>query len=252
MAKFNACLNTIEVDDIRSVGRFFTWTNKRDGRSAVNKKLDRVLGNSGWHRDFKHNSAHFHNPGVSDHSLISVTMAAPRRTYNKPFKFLNCWVNDERFFSLVKHVWGQKVHGNPLEVVLSKLRNLKRELKRTFKQPDPRTRKEAIRADLEALQGSLLLHPTDGELLRQEKALLFKLYKVKAEEESYFRQKSRITWLKLGDSNIKFFHRSVASLHHRNHIIKLQRMDGSWACSQEEIEQMTVDFFIGLLGARTS
>ncbi|GAV93108.1 Exo_endo_phos domain-containing protein, partial [Cephalotus follicularis] len=59
MAEFNACLNTIEVDDIRSVGRFFSWSNKRDGRSAVNKKLDRVLGNWGWHRDFIHSSAQF-------------------------------------------------------------------------------------------------------------------------------------------------------------------------------------------------
>ncbi|GAV92185.1 LOW QUALITY PROTEIN: hypothetical protein CFOL_v3_35566, partial [Cephalotus follicularis] len=251
MADFNACLNTIEVDEIRSAGRFFTWTNKREGRSAVNKKLDRALGNWGWHRVYNHSSAHFHNPGVSDHSPISVALDVPWRTCNKPFKFLNCWTNDGRFVGVVKRVWGQKVHGNPMEVVLCKLRNLKRELKLAFNHPDPRP-KDAIRADLDVIQSRLLLQPSDQELIRLEKATLHKLNVLKAEEESYYRQKSRITWLKLGDSNTKFFHRSVASLHHRNHITKLQRVDGSWACTQKDIEQLSVAHFSGLLGTPPS
>ncbi|GAV92478.1 Exo_endo_phos domain-containing protein [Cephalotus follicularis] len=229
MTDFNACLNSIEVDDIKSVGRFFNWTNKRDGRFDVNKKLDRALGNWGWNRGYNHSSAHFHNPGVSDHSPIYVAMNAPWRPCNKPFKFINFWVKEERFMGIVNRIWGQKIYGNPLEVVLSKLRNLKRELKLAFKQPNPKPRKEAIRSQLETLQDRLLLQPTDSELIRQEKALLLKLNKVKSEEESFFRQKSSITWLKLGDSNNKFFHRSVAALHHKSHIGKLQRLDGSWA-----------------------
>ncbi|GAV80064.1 Exo_endo_phos domain-containing protein, partial [Cephalotus follicularis] len=52
MNEFNNCLNAMEVDNIKSVGRFFTRFNKREGNSAVNKKLDHVLGNWGWHRVF--------------------------------------------------------------------------------------------------------------------------------------------------------------------------------------------------------
>ncbi|GAV67935.1 hypothetical protein CFOL_v3_11438 [Cephalotus follicularis] len=37
MSEFNECLKSMEVDDIRSVGRFFTWSNKRVGNFAVNK-----------------------------------------------------------------------------------------------------------------------------------------------------------------------------------------------------------------------
>ncbi|GAV74244.1 Exo_endo_phos domain-containing protein [Cephalotus follicularis] len=77
MSEFNECLNAIAVDDIRSVGRFFTWSNKREGNAAVNKKLDRVLGNWGWHKVFNHSVAHFHNPGVSDHSPVSVALSVP-------------------------------------------------------------------------------------------------------------------------------------------------------------------------------
>ncbi|GAV85130.1 Exo_endo_phos domain-containing protein [Cephalotus follicularis] len=102
MSEFNECLNAIEVDDIRSVGRFFTWSNKREGNVAVNKKLDRVLGNWGWHKVFNHSFAHFHNPGVSDHSPVSVSLSVPWHSGSKPFKFLNYWVGDGRFLGLVK------------------------------------------------------------------------------------------------------------------------------------------------------
>ncbi|GAV87498.1 Exo_endo_phos domain-containing protein, partial [Cephalotus follicularis] len=59
MSKFNECLKSMEVDDIRSVGRFFTWSNKRACNFAVNKELDRVLGNWEWHKHFNDSLAHF-------------------------------------------------------------------------------------------------------------------------------------------------------------------------------------------------
>ncbi|GAV65841.1 LOW QUALITY PROTEIN: hypothetical protein CFOL_v3_09355, partial [Cephalotus follicularis] len=250
ISEFNECLNAIEVDDIRSVGRFFTWSNKREGNAAVNKKLDRVLGNWGWHKVFNHSCAHFHNPGVSDHSPVSVALSDLWCSGSKPFKFLNYWAGDGRFLGLVKSVWGKRLVGNPLEVVISKLRILKRELKFTFKKPDPNPKKEAIRAEIEVIQSKLLSNPSDLGLLRQEKLLISTLGKVKDEEESFLKQKSRITWLKLGDSNSKFFHRSVTSLHHRNHIDRLQKPDGSWACTQTEVEQVAVDHFRGFLGVQ--
>ncbi|GAV88443.1 Exo_endo_phos domain-containing protein [Cephalotus follicularis] len=250
MSEFNECLNAIEVDDIRSVGRHFTWSNKRVGNAAVNKKLDRVLGNWGWHKVFNHSCALFHNPGVSDHSPVSVTLADPWRCGNKPFKFLNFWAGDGRFPGLVKSVWGKRIVGNPLEVVISKLRMLKRELKFTFNKHDPNPKKEAIRAEIEVIQSKLLSNPSDVGLLQQEKHLISTLGKVKDEEESFLKHKSRITWLKLGDSNTKFFHRSVTSLHHRNYIDRLQKPDGSWTCSQTEVEQLAVDHFRGFLGVQ--
>ncbi|GAV85493.1 hypothetical protein CFOL_v3_28929 [Cephalotus follicularis] len=249
MTEFNDCLNAIQVEDIRSVVRFFTWSNKIECNSAVNKMLDRILGNWGWHRVFNHNYALFHNPGVLDHSPVSVALSITWCNGTKPFKFLNFWVNNSRFLGLAKGVWSQRVVGNPLEVVIRILRNLKRELKFTFKKRDPCRKKEAITAEIEVIQTRLLSNPTDLGLLRQEK-LLSSLGKVKDEEESFLKQKSRITWLKLGDSNTKFFHHSVASLHHRNHLDRIEKADDSWACTQAEVEQVAMEHFSGFLGGQ--
>ncbi|GAV81031.1 Exo_endo_phos domain-containing protein [Cephalotus follicularis] len=248
MSEFNECLKSMEVDDIKSVGRFFTWSNKRVGNFVVNKKLDRVLGNWEWHNHFNHSLAHFHNPGVSDHSLVSVSLSDFRSNGNKPFKFLNFWVKDDRFLDIVRRVWDQRAIDNPLETVLCKLRNLKRELKSVFKKSNPSSKNEAIRVEIKTTQANLLLNPTNVGLLLKEKLLLSKLWKFNEEEESFLKQKSRIMWLRLGDSNNKFFHRSISALHHINHIGRLQKSDGSWACSPAEIEQVAVEHFSGFLG----
>ncbi|GAV92722.1 Exo_endo_phos domain-containing protein [Cephalotus follicularis] len=250
MNEFNNCFNLIEVEDIRGVGRFFTWSNKRDGIHTVYKKLDRVLGNWGWHNVYNHSFAQFHNPGVSDHSPISVTLAVPGSSGCKPFKFLKFWTEDSRFLEMVRRVWSQRSVGNPLEVVICKLRNLKRELKLIFRRSNPCTRRETIRKEIDTIQSNILHQPTDPALLLQEKDLIAQLWRVSAEEESFLKQKSRINWLKLGDANNKFFHRAVTSSHHRNHISRLQKQDGSWACSQIEVEKIAVEHFEGFLGSQ--
>ncbi|GAV77269.1 LOW QUALITY PROTEIN: Exo_endo_phos domain-containing protein/DUF4283 domain-containing protein, partial [Cephalotus follicularis] len=129
MSEFNECLKVIEVDDIHSVGHFFTWSNKRAGNFAVNKKLDRALANWHWHNLFSYSMAHFHNPGVSDHSPVTVFLMDRRTSGNRPFKFLNLWAKDARFTGLVYRIWNQRAVGNLLEAVICKLKNLKRELK---------------------------------------------------------------------------------------------------------------------------
>ncbi|GAV74041.1 hypothetical protein CFOL_v3_17523, partial [Cephalotus follicularis] len=162
MSEFNECLKVIEVDDLRSVGHFFTWSNKRAGNFAVNKKLDRALANWHWHNSFSYSMAHFHNPGVSDHSPVTVFLMERRTSGNRPFKFLNFWAKDARFMGLVHRIWNQRAVGNPLEAVICKLRNLKRELKNVFGNPDPSPKREALRVELGLIQSHLLSTPSDA------------------------------------------------------------------------------------------
>ncbi|GAV63045.1 Exo_endo_phos domain-containing protein [Cephalotus follicularis] len=62
------CIWDFELEDIRQTGCFYTWNNKRSGSELISKNLDRVMGNWLWFQQVGHLQAHFHVPGIADHS----------------------------------------------------------------------------------------------------------------------------------------------------------------------------------------
>ncbi|XP_050217536.1 uncharacterized protein LOC126668373 [Mercurialis annua] len=65
-------------------------------------------------------------------------------------------------------------------------------------------------------------------------------------EESYYKQKSRVQWLNLGDSNTKFFHNSLKQRRIVNCIPILQLEDGSTINSSNEIHIEMTRFYKNL------
>ncbi|KAG7541866.1 Reverse transcriptase zinc-binding domain [Arabidopsis thaliana x Arabidopsis arenosa] len=68
-------------------------------------------------------------------------------------------------------------------------------------------------------------------------------------EESFFFQRSRITWLGEGDKNTAYFHRMASTRQCINHIHFLVDEDGNRLDSQIGIQAHCVDFFKDLLGS---
>ena len=64
-------------------------------------------------------------------------------------------------------------------------------------------------------------------------------------EEISWRQKSRVTWLKEGDKNTKYFH-SVANSHRRNNSIRQISIDGELSSNQADIKAHICSFYRNL------
>ena len=45
-------MEVCEIRDLKSTGRFFTWTNKQENTARVLSKFDRVMGNDSWESIF--------------------------------------------------------------------------------------------------------------------------------------------------------------------------------------------------------
>jgi hypothetical protein len=84
-------------------------------------------------------------------------------------------------------------------------------------------------------------------LKQQEEALRQKLEERKAQEEILWRQKSCIQWLKEGDRNTKFFHRSTIQRRHANHITQLISDNGQTRHTHEELEEEMVNYYQNLM-----
>ena len=62
----------------------------------------------------------------------------------------------------------------------------------------------------------------------------------------FFKDKSRIGWLKSGGKNTKFFPRKVASNIGMNRILRLKKDDGSIVTDYEQVKQIAVNFYENL------
>lgn len=70
------------------------------------------------------------------------------------------------------------------------------------------------------------------------------IYKeILAREEVFWRQKSRETWLRNGDQNMKFFHKSVKARHARNRIFFIFDGQGRLLTTADHINKEAVNFF---------
>ncbi|GAV60803.1 Exo_endo_phos domain-containing protein, partial [Cephalotus follicularis] len=117
MEDFNYAIRSAELDDLKSTGLKFTWNNMRSGTAVISKKLDRALGNWQWFKVFADSYAHTYNPGISDHSPLSIQLMQQVQSSGRPFKFLNFWADHSDFLNIVRHEWAKTYEGPPLRKI---------------------------------------------------------------------------------------------------------------------------------------
>lgn len=104
--------------------------------------------------------------------------------------------------------------------------------------------------ELERIQSLLLTTPTEALMAEESMAREAWVFFVSA-QESFFKVKSRIRWLREGDSNTKFFHRVVLANQSWNAIRYIRDSSGLRIYNQQQIKGMTVAYFKNLLGSES-
>ncbi|WMV51646.1 hypothetical protein MTR67_045031 [Solanum verrucosum] len=203
MADFLSWIEDIELHDPHLNGGTFTWYKGADHYSAA--RLD-------------------------------------RKAY---FKFENWWLNVEGFNDLVQNWWnGFVVEGCPDFKFSMKLKMLKHKLKEwsrvTFGELN--NKKNILLselAEMDLIQNDRVL--TEDEMMIRA-TVLVELEELTKNEESRWRQKSRVLWLKQGDNNIKFFQR-VATAHRRCNTIDRLSINGEENKDPKEIKDHITKFY---------
>lgn len=141
------------------------------------------------------------------------------------------------------------VVGNGLFRVTSKLKNLKQKMRVWSKEcfGDIFTEKQRLEEGLAKLNLEVLKEGMNNDRFLEEKHLLHDWEEILAREEIFWRQKSRDTWLKDGDWNIKYFHNSTRARKEANGIFVLEGGNGRPIVGHEAIAAEVVAFFRNIL-----
>jgi hypothetical protein len=239
--EFGEFLEALEMVDMPLIGRRFTWFHPN---GITMSRLDRVLLSHDW-------SANWGNPhvwalsrDVSDHCPLVV-----RYSFSdwgpKPFRFNNFWLHNKKFKELVIKTWEEQSFVGWMGFVLKdRLKDLKGVIKEWCVEEygKPEEKKNLLIEKILALDiRSEGVGLSDAEV-GERKRLFDELWSTLKCIDSLAFQRSRVKWLKEGDSNTKYFHHCMNARKRSNNVIALRTPEG-WVEGPIRVKEATVAFF---------
>ncbi|WOG84202.1 hypothetical protein DCAR_0103384 [Daucus carota subsp. sativus] len=231
MDLFDGWIEDCNLLELPLLNDMYTWF----GPVGKKSKLDRILVNHEWFQTGNWNVKSLSRKH-SDHSPLFTFMVGMSRV-SKPFKIFNCFLTEELFEGIQKEMWrDDQWRSQNIHVVLKRIKTKIKEMTRGSR--------DKINTEILALENKLRIADnstvdqgwkTQGEIREQ----LLQLY---SKRESMLKQKARLSWLKLGDGNTSFFHRTVQIRRHRNNIKRIIWND-VWISDPEGIKRTFFQFF---------
>jgi hypothetical protein len=159
----------------------------------------------------------------------------------KPFRFEKFWLTHPDFQELSQQWWenAEIHHGTRMYRFQQRLKNFKHQLRQWNKDAFGNIfhDQKEIEQKLEDIQKrNIQTGHTDAQQQQEEDTLKRQLEERYKQEEILWKQKSRVQWLKEGDKNSKFFHRSMIHRRFINRITKLEDNQGNTILTHREIE----------------
>jgi len=245
MEAFRDVLAECDMHDLGFTGLPWTYDNMQTGRRNVRVRLDRAVATSSWSNMFEHAALdHLVSP-CSDHCPIllrSAPVLHPREG-GRLLRYEIMWEREESLTEVVEEAWSSARPGADLGSVARALKEVMVSLQEWSKSKFGSIRKKLkeLRDKLNAAQSG-----SDSESREEAKKIAAEMNEVLYREEMMWLQRSRISWLKEGDRNTKFFHRKAVWRSRKNKIKKLKADNGQWCDDPAGMAGMASHFFQNL------
>lgn len=252
MLRFRKALDHLQVKEIPLAGRKFMWSNLQDDPTITH--IDRAFCTPYWEQQFPHPTLFPLPSSTSDHCpLILSPLNMPKLPPKFRFEFY--WPSMPGFKDYVQHAWDQPVPNNlnPMMRLHTKLSRMAKALIAWSRRLIPHgklamaTARKVIR-QLETAMEFRQLTLAETRLIKQLKKRLLGLAAV---EKSRARQKSRITLLRKGDANTKYF-QLMASIRTRKKFIHGLQTENGLATTQAQKQEVVYNHFLTHIGTNTT
>ncbi|XP_062085914.1 uncharacterized protein LOC133792021 [Humulus lupulus] len=119
-----------QVEPLRGIGSYFTWSNNQEGAARIYSKIDHVLSNEKWLDLFSKSTAIYRWEGISDHYSCLVSFQNSEQLGSKNFHYYNYWAEHKDFNDLVLKSWRGPITAYGMNAIFLKLLRLKHCLKK--------------------------------------------------------------------------------------------------------------------------
>ena len=150
--------------------------------------------------------------------------------HHKPFRFENFWLQKEELREKIPQWWeeGRPAYGRAMFKIHKQLQYLKTQLKywRRANKTDFQAQRAPLVARWDEVQKQFREGVITDQLKAEDDALRSAVEDIDNQEETYWKQRARTTWLLEGDRNTKFFHRTACARRQMNKMEALQDENG--------------------------
>eukprot|EP00253_Pinus_taeda_P020386 PITA_20386 len=185
--------------------------------------------------------------GGSDHWPIQMEASLISKPRNNPFRFENVWLTHLDFLKNIEKWWNEETHfqGTKMFLLHCMLKYIKGRLKEWNKNEFGNIfkAKGEVETNLKEINQILITEGYTEERQELVDSLQHEWENRCLQEEIFWRQKSRVQWIKEGERNTKFFHKSTIDHRNHNRIVKLTDHLGVERDMHEEMEEVLVQHF---------
>ncbi|KAA3462946.1 non-ltr retroelement reverse transcriptase [Gossypium australe] len=231
IAQFRNALEACDLVDMGFSGRWFAWERGRFQATNIRERLDRGVANSDWLDLFHSYSVKHLNYSFSDHCPILID------TFGNHFH--------ESLGEAVRQFWSE-----PCDNVVAKLTKAGHFFKHWNHLRSRELKRQRTR--LEERLNFLQTQVPDDDILEEIMKVQLGLNLEADKEEIFWEQRARVNWLKHGDKNTNFFHRTTISRHHYNRIVGLENEEGDWVTNPDDLLSIAANYFRELFTASES
>eukprot|EP00253_Pinus_taeda_P022073 PITA_22073 len=228
-----------ELMDIIPKNRKFTWNNRRLGPGNIMERLDRILVNISLLSTFADAHSKVLSSSVSDHFPVMLTLESNAHLGPIPFRYNPLWRNNAVVTDIIEGTWKQHIEGSPSFIWEMKIKKTRKALKDWAKisYKEPERVKKNLQQELDKIQIQIEQQGLTAQLKKEEWEAQGQLMRIKREEETKWRTKSRQLWLKEGDKNTAYFHKQATVRMIRNNVTSITDGNGSQHIDQEAIKR---------------
>lgn len=236
------------LSDLRSSGHEFTWWDNCIA-SPTYKKLDRCLVNGDWLLKLSLSQVQVLSRGLSGHCPLAISLGMCIKKVYRPFQFFLHLLDSPKFLHEVDEAWNVATKGNPWYALTTKLKRVEEAMRKlNSSRGNLHSQVDVARSNLYLLQNSLPQVPSVAQL-DEESILCKRLKDALSSKEIFLKQKARVTWLKNGDNNNKYFFNACKGRWNMNKLLYLEDLNGSAYTAHRDIAKVAVDFYQTLMGS---